>query len=356
MSKAKEASVDTEDKLEMLGSESQQPLVEVTGTAGFVYMSNTDKVLSIALATGENVILYGPGGFGKSEYTEAFLRERDIEPFVITMGSGMTTDRLFGGIDIKKFENHGQLEYLVENSFMNHEFVIFEELFDAPDFILEQLKDILSSGIFRNGTQTFRIKTRNIFCCTNKTRADFAKDASLKALMERFPLEHEVNWKSFDDTAYAKLLQTKFGVVDEFLCYLFSEYANEKVYISPRIAVKTAKIVAATGYDAIPFIADFAQNVTIYQKSQKSFQSNIKLIEFQKEMKELEKQIVKNIKENDTTSAIDSLGKLVKINDELKKLSFTDAMIKKVDGIKKDIMTKMGEYKKQIDLLKSMTA
>jgi hypothetical protein len=38
-----------------------------------------------------------------------------------------------------------EFEYLVENSFMNHEYVVFEEMMDAPDFILEQLKDILSS-------------------------------------------------------------------------------------------------------------------------------------------------------------------------------------------------------------------
>jgi hypothetical protein len=56
---------------------------------------------------------------------------------------------------------------------MNHEYVVFEEMMDAPDFILEQLKDILSSGEFRNGTQVYPIKTRFIVCNTNKTRRIF---------------------------------------------------------------------------------------------------------------------------------------------------------------------------------------
>jgi hypothetical protein len=59
------------------------------------------------------------------------------------MGAGMNADRLFGGLDINKFHDEGVL-YLLDNSFMNHEYVVFE-MMDAPDFILEQLKDILSS-------------------------------------------------------------------------------------------------------------------------------------------------------------------------------------------------------------------
>ena len=75
-------------------------------------------------------------GHGKSEITLDFLKAKGINPYIITMGTGMTTDRLFGGLDIPTFEKTGKIEYLVENSFMNHEYVIFEEMFDAPDFIL----------------------------------------------------------------------------------------------------------------------------------------------------------------------------------------------------------------------------
>ena len=117
----------------------------------FVFMDKALKILDVGLKTEKNVILYGPGGHGKSELTLEFFYEKQINPYIITMGTGMTTDRLFGGINIPAFEKEGKLEYLIENSFMNHEYVIFEEMMDAPDFILEQLKDILSSGIFRNG-------------------------------------------------------------------------------------------------------------------------------------------------------------------------------------------------------------
>ena len=114
--------------------ESQSTELHVNNaTSGFVYMDNVGKVLNIALNTDENVILYGKGGYGKSEFTIEYLREMGIDPYVITMGTGMTTDRLFGGLDLPKFNQSGKIEYLVDNSFMNHEYVIFEELCDAPN-------------------------------------------------------------------------------------------------------------------------------------------------------------------------------------------------------------------------------
>ena len=93
---------------------------EVTGVgADFVFMDKSLSILDIGLKTGKNIVLYGPGGHGKSELTMAYLAEKGIDPYVITMGTGMTTDRLFGGLDIPTFEKTGKIEYLVENSFMN---------------------------------------------------------------------------------------------------------------------------------------------------------------------------------------------------------------------------------------------
>jgi hypothetical protein len=37
----------------------------------------------------------------------------------------------------------------------------------------------------------------DLLCNTNKTRAEFSKNDSLKALMERFPLEHNVVWANY---------------------------------------------------------------------------------------------------------------------------------------------------------------
>ena len=220
-------------------------------------------------------------GHGKSEITLDFLKAKGINPYIITMGTGMTTDRLFGGLDIPTFEKTGKIEYLVENSFMNHEYVIFEEMFDAPDFILEQLKDILSSGVFRNGTQIFPIQTKFITCCTNRTRDEFSKNMSLKALMERFPLELNVIWDNYTEISYNKLLESKFGVdnVDPVIPYLLQEYAKNGITISPRVAVTAYQVYDQCGPESLSFIAEFAKKPSLISEAIKKFEATIKFRE-----------------------------------------------------------------------------
>ena len=251
-------------------------------TQKFVFMDKTINILNVGLSTGKNVVLYGPGGHGKSEITLDFLKSRGINPYIITMGTGMTTDRLFGGLDIPTFEKTGKIEYLVDNSFMNHEYVIFEELFDAPDFILEQLKDILSSGTFRNGTQIYDIKTKFIICCTNRTRDEFSKNMSLKALMERFPLELNVIWDNYTEITYNKLLESKFGEgeVDPVIPYLLQEYAKNGITISPRVAVTAYQVYDECGPESLSFIAEFAKKPSLIAEAIKKFESTLKFREF----------------------------------------------------------------------------
>jgi hypothetical protein len=291
-------------------------------------MDKTLSVLDVGLKMEKNVVLYGPGGHGKSELALEFLRSKGITPYVITMGSGMTTDRMFGGMDIPVFEKTGKIEYLVENSFMNHEFVILEEMMDGPDFILEQLKDILSSGIFRNGTQIFEVKTTFIIACTNKTRDEFAKNDSLKALMERFPLEHNVVWPTYSETAYNTLLEAKFGKgqIDPIIPFLLEEYAKASITISPRIALDAYEIYEECGPDALMFIADFCKKPQLIAQTLKKYKSSI---EFKKISSEIE-EIINGITTNPGRSLANkkafchNYNKLKEIEKKMKGFSVTD--------------------------------
>lgn len=269
----------------------------------FVFMDKTISILNVGFLTNKNVVLFGPGGHGKSELTLDFFEDNGISPYVITMGTGMTTDRLFGGLDIPTFEKTGKIEYLVENSFMNHEYVIFEEMFDAPDFILEQLKDILSSKTFRNGTQVFPIKTKFIVCCTNRTRDEFSKNMSLKALMERFPLELNVIWDNYTEIAYNKLLETRFGKdnVDPVIPYLLQEYTKNSIVISPRVAINAYEIFQECGPESLTFIAEFSKKPNLIKESLKKFET---VYEFNKISSEIG-DLINNITENPQLSTID---------------------------------------------------
>lgn len=255
----------------------------------FVFMDKALKILDVGLKTEKNVILYGPGGHGKSDLSLEFFYEKGINPYIITMGTGMTTDRLFGGLNIPVFNEEGKLEYLIENSFMNHEYVILEEMMDAPDFILEQLKDILSSGVFRNGTQVFPIKTRFIVCCTNKTREEFSKNDSLRALMERFPLELNVIWDNYNEISYNTLLGKRYGSdnVDPIIPFILHEYVKNGITISPRIALDSYQIYEECGPESLHFIADFARKPALISEALKKFETAIKFKQLGVELEDL---------------------------------------------------------------------
>lgn len=325
-------------------------------TDSFVFMDDVKRILSVSLKTEKNVILYGPGGYGKSEFTEAFLEENGITPYVITMGSGMTTDRLFGGLNIPVFNSTGKIEYLVENSFMANEYVIFEELFDAPDFILEQLKDILSSGIFRNGGQAYEIKTKTIICCTNKTREEFSKNNSLKALMERFPLEQKVVWKDHNRITYENLLKTKLGHADPMLTYILEEYAKAGSTISPRIAITAAEIITQCGPDSLMFIADFNMKPDLLKTSVSKFKS---IAEISKKMEIMEG--ISNKLMTNPLSTLEGVQEANKLNKqlltkiaELKAIKADDSLVSTTTAGIKKYTDVHNNIKRQLDALMAM--
>lgn len=227
----------------------------------FVFSEDTVNILITALETDTNVILYGKGGHGKSEITEKVLllaKEKgfiNTTPFVQVCGDGLTEEKLFGGMNIKKYRQEGVIEYLPENSFMNHEIVVFEEIFDAPANILLSLKDIMTSKRFRQGNETFDVKTKVIIGLTNKSKEEFSKkDDSLKALAERFPLTLKVEWDNYGAKSYKTLFSQVFG---EKFCEEYGQNLNTladiidynnvngHTFISPRTAVKAAELFCA---------------------------------------------------------------------------------------------------------------
>lgn len=321
-------------------------------TEKYVYMNKTISILDVGFKTNKNVILYGSGGHGKSEITIDFFSEHNINPYVITMGTGMTTDRLFGGLDIPTFEKTGKIEYLVNNSFMNHEYVIFEEMLDAPDFILEQLKDILSSKTFRNGTQVFPIKTKFIVCCTNRTRDEFSKNMSLKALMERFPLELNVVWDNYTEITYGKLLESRFGLgeVDPIIPFLLQEYTKNGITISPRVAINAYEIYQQCGPEALTFIAEFSKKPELIKNAIKKFEDIYKFNMSVNEIGELMNSITENpqLNSDDDDRFENDLSSLKVKIDQLKSIIITDEIAAnhaKITKSANDFYTKMQKKK-----------
>lgn len=299
----------------------------------FVYMEQTIKGLDIAFKTNSNIILFGKGGMAKSDISETFLKHHGIDPFVFTMGTGTDEDKLFGGMDNNHFDKTGEIHYNVKSSFMNHEYVIFEEMMDAPDYILESLKDILSSGTFRNGSQTFKIKTKMIICCTNHDRKDFAKNTSLKALMERFPLEVKVEWPDYNENNYIHLFETVKGYSDPLLTYVLDAFNANKTPISPRIALKALELVKEFGPDSLDLLADFKAQETVLKDAIKGFKSVFEIQEQEAEVAIILQEVDKLIADNGGIKVINDISTLNEIS---KKLTSVRNGYIKMESIKTD--------------------
>lgn len=229
--------------------------------ANFVFVDDVKTILSLAFVGGKNAILFGPGGHAKSQMLERIIEALDAkdDTFVQFFGEGMDEARLYGGLNFEKLEKEHVLEYYPERSFLNSRIAIFEELFDAPSNVLLALKDVLTSKELRNGAQRFPMRTEVIICLTNKEPAEIADlSPAAEALIERFPLQLNVKWESYDKNAYEALFkktcQNMTGPsMKKFQSILAEVLANATAsgnFVSPRTAVhafqvcQTAALVA----------------------------------------------------------------------------------------------------------------
>lgn len=244
-----------------------------------VFLDDMAEVLFKAVSLGQNAIFYGRGGHNKSEGTELLLKLMkdkgmiSADPFVLTCGDGMTEETLFGGINIKKFKESGELEFLFKNSFLEHEIVIFEEIFDAPPQVLLALKDVMTSKKARKGNQIHDCKTKVFIGLTNRSKADFSEDHSLEALAQRFPLTMKTEWDSYNKNNWNTLFKvvlnkkdpnfydknkSKLQELAEIL-QINNDQNDPAYFVSPRTAIHAAKLYCAGGN--LKFISDINKSI-----------------------------------------------------------------------------------------------
>jgi hypothetical protein len=199
----------------------------------------------------------------------------------MSFGQGMTEEKIFGGIDIKKFQDSGEIEYLLRNSWIMHEFVIWEELWDANPAVLLILKDALQSGEIRMGNQKVKIKTKMIVACTNRSRDEVVSDASTEALMQRFLFEKEVKWDSHLPADYSKAFFCATGVKNDVstavanICY---EVNSDEYTVSPRTAGKALKSARLNGVESLAGMHGFADAVKKWEAKKLELDKEVKLV------------------------------------------------------------------------------
>ena len=222
----------------------------------FVYCDEIADLISAALYEPCNLLLWGPGGHGKSDMVLTALRSigfRDDEIFIQSFGEGMSEDRLWGGPDMASLDTC--LKYDTDRSFLapQYKVVIFEELFDAPAQALLPLKDVLTRRVFMNGPDRVPMTARVVIACTNKDPRDFSDgNDAVVALMERFLLQKEVRWPSYQDKNYRELFAkirpqaSKSGrELQSMLAKVIAGLNEAKAFVmSPRMAIQSLEVVS----------------------------------------------------------------------------------------------------------------
>lgn len=228
---------------------------------GFIKSDEVFDILEVGRRSIQHVVLYGPGGYGKSEMSVAYLKQAGIPDSDVTvkvLSVGTYLDDLLGGVNMKRLQKDGVIEYNLEHSIFNTKWLILEEAFDAPVRILESLKDILTSKTVRNGAQIWPIKTEHIIICTNRNKSSMISDASSAALMERFPLSLKVYWDTHDLTDYIQLARCvgKYSMAFKYTITHLIDVLKEngEQPVPPRTAVRMMEIINNVGIDGLKYL------------------------------------------------------------------------------------------------------
>ena len=231
-------------------------IVSSTLKSRFIHCQEIIEVLIHAFLQPCNILLWGPGGHGKSDMVMTSLRAmgyKDSEIFLQSFGEGMSEDRLWGGPNIAKLDEY--LEYDTDRSFLPYEVVVLEEILDASSQALLPLKDVLTRRLFMNADQAVEMKSKVIIACTNKDPRQFAKDSdAVKALLERFPLQLEVRWPSYEQRDYEALFskthpeasadRRKLNRIYAHVLANLNDDRDSGFQVSPRIALGGLRLAA----------------------------------------------------------------------------------------------------------------
>ena len=167
----------------------------------FIYWEEYAKILYQSWLSGRNLIVYGRGGFGKSEMTLHFfslLKQvlPDYNQYVLDCG-GADSTKIWGGLDTKELPN---FVYNLEASWLSAKYVVMEELFDAMLSALVEMKQTLTSKKFASPLQEFAMETEWLVCLTNKSKAEVLASVgeesvnTVEAMLQRFPLAYQLEW------------------------------------------------------------------------------------------------------------------------------------------------------------------
>lgn len=224
----------------------------------FIFQEKATKAIYSGLVMSMNVFLSGLGGFGKSELIKYILDIYKIPYTVIVGYKDMPVDALLGIPNMDKLLKDSIYEINFKDSvFYEKKVLIAEEFTDILPSTAAALKDVLTEKGYRYKGTKIESFVPIMIIAANKPAKDMVHDSSTAALYEeRFPLQVEVGWESYEVLDYYYFLKLVFKEAEKkelyFLAKLFEyNFTACNIIVSPRIAKEVTKTFLMQGMEFI---------------------------------------------------------------------------------------------------------
>jgi|GEM_PF-114088 len=163
---------------------------------GLVEREEALKIALLCAISGENIVLIGPPGTGKSmiarKVADCIEQDNDNEYFEYLLTKFSTPEEIFGPLSIAELKAD-RFKRNTEGYLPTAKIAFLDEIFKASSSILNSLLSILNERIFHNGSKPQKIPLLSLISASNELPTG---EGELSALYDRFLVRTFVDYVS----------------------------------------------------------------------------------------------------------------------------------------------------------------